>query len=211
MFVRNIGVVTFEAQNENHGKLMKYFYRKNGWHGLRKFNSFKDNGDGTVTLFLIRGYETIISAECLPLVLETSKVSISIKMSGIYATTRIKEKTTDLHRLFMREELAKYEGFEKETGMSIQVNHRNENPLDNRLSNLEVVTDRENYLKYQLNHAKGYYKTPSGKFEVKFRNKNVGTFETEAEARKAYVHAVKKEIKRLEEIRMNWLKSNGHL
>jgi hypothetical protein len=44
----------------------------------------------------------------------------------------------------MRDELAKYEGFTEETGLTIVVHHKDNNGSNNRRSNLEVVTQNEN-------------------------------------------------------------------
>lgn len=211
MFVENSGIIRFEPKNEGEQKLLDYIKRKNGWKLQRRFNSLKDNQDGTVTLFLKDNYETTISKHRLSEVIQTGKVTPLVSPFGLYVGLRYNGKSMPLQRFLMRMELAKYEGFEETTGMKIEVNHIDENPLNNTDNNLEVVTATENRLKCSLNNAKGFSKLSNGKLKVMVCDKHIGTFETESEARQAYVKAVKEEIKRYERIRHDFLKDNGRL
>lgn len=211
MFVRKNEIISFDPQNEQEVKLRNYFYSINGWHGKKRFNPIKDNHDGTVSLFLMEGVATTISKERLPEIREVGKLIPNEWRSGLYVNINIHGRPMSLHRFLMREEIEKYEGFTEETGIAIQVNHRDENPLNNTDENLEVVTINENLLKRGLNNAKGYFKTPNGKYIVTVAKKRIGTFETKEEARQAYEQAVKEELKRLEELRINWLKEKGRL
>ncbi|MGD6841245.1 HNH endonuclease [Bacillus infantis] len=211
MFVENSGIIRFEPKNEGEQKLLDYIKRKNGWHGGRRFNSIKDNYDGTVTLFLKDGYETMISKHRLSEVIQAGKVTPLSSPFGFYVGLNFNGKMMTLQRFLMRNELAKYEGFEETTGLKLQVNHIDEDTLNNEDENLEVVTEQENKLKNRLIHSKGYCKIPNGKLRVLVCRKHIGTFETESEARQAYVKVVKEEIKRYERIRHDFLKDNGRL
>lgn len=210
MFVEN-GIIRFEAKNEKEQWLLNHIKRRNGWAKQRRFNSFKDNQDGTVTLFLQDGYETKISKDRLSEVIKSGKVVGAKWRCEVYAQLEVNKNVFPLHRFLMRNELAKYEGFEEATGLKIQVNHIDENSLNNTDENLEVVTAAENRLKYSLNHSKGFAMLQNGKFKVLVCGKSIGVYETEEEARQAYVEAVKNELKRLEQIRIDFLKSNGRL
>lgn len=211
MFTDQNGIIRFEAKNESEKKLLKYIKRKNGWSLRRKFNTFKDNNDGTVTLFLEGGHTTDISKERISEVIGTGNVCRGTSRFNNYAMIFFEGNVTGLHRFLMRDELALYDGFFEETGMKIVVNHLDEVTSNNTDDNLEVVTNRENILKGYLNKNKGYTEVPNGKFVTKFQGKYVGTFDTKEEAHDAYAQVVKAELKRLGDIRINWLKSKGRL
>jgi hypothetical protein len=211
MFIEANGIIRFEARNEDERKLLKHIKRKNGWAVQRRFNSFKDNNDGTITLFLNDGHMTKISSSRLPEILESGKISVNKSNVKRYAQIKHDGGTINLHRFLVREELEKYDGFTEETGYRIEVNHIDENPFNNTDDNLEVVTINENQLKYRLNNAKGFTKNKCGKFSVFVCEKYRGQFGTEKEAREVYVQAVKAELKRLEELRINWLISKGRI
>ncbi|MCQ6277313.1 HNH endonuclease [Bacillus sp. V3B] len=213
MFIRENEIISLTPQNESEAKLLKYIKRKNGWNMNTQFNDYKINGDGTVTIDLINGLKTTLSYEDYQSI--NSKITItSLKnlAGGFYAQIAIEGKTMPLHRHIMRHELEKYEGFKEETGLSIVVNHIDEDSLNNTPENLEVVTQGENTLKSHLNHARGFSITPNGKFKTKLSMyKYIGTFDTKEEAREAYVNAVNAELERLEAIRINWLIKNGRI
>jgi hypothetical protein len=79
-------------------------------------------------------------------------------------------------------------------GMELVVDHINDNKLDNRLENLQVITHRENSFKTQENYSSKYkgvsFVKRNNKWVAKIRiNKkstHIGTFDTEKEASEAY-------------------------
>lgn len=207
MFLEANGNIRFETRNEIEGKLLNHIKRQNSWVKQRRFNDFRDNQDGTITLFIKSGHETLVSKDRLSGILRAGKVTVNRSKGGRYAQIN----ASPLSRFLLTNELSKYEGFTEETGMKLHVNHIDENKMNNTDDNLEVLTVQENNLKYGLNHARGYFKVPSGKFQVEVCGKYVGVFKTKEKAREAYLQAAKAELKRLEEFRINWLKSKGRL
>jgi|SRR5699024_2254399 len=206
MYIKEDGTVLFTPQNENHSKLLKYFKRRNEWALNRQFNDFKDNGDGTTTIF-VKDFEVLISSNRLSEIMKHGKVAIFHGRSKPYPNISHGNgisKKINLHRFLMRDELERYEGFEDETGIKIVVNHINGDTLDNTDENLEVITQNENRLKHSLHYSKGF-SNHRDKFIVSVSGRYVGLYDTEQEAKKAYKKAVQKEIKRLEKIRLKWL------
>lgn len=76
---------------------------------------------------------------------------------------------------------------------SIIIDHINRNKLDNRIDNLRIITQQENCWN---TNAKGYSKHPCGKYLVKickdYKQIHIGLFETEDEAKQAYLDAKEK-------------------
>jgi len=73
-----------------------------------------------------------------------------------------------------------------------QIDHINGNPSDNRINNLRHVTNQENH--FNETKAKGYHwdnKRKKWKSEITLNKKNIylGRFNTEIEARNAYLEA----------------------
>jgi hypothetical protein len=85
-------------------------------------------------------------------------------------------------------------------GLKLVIDHINDNPLDNRLENLQIVSNRFNSCKTQGRYSskyKGVSKTSNGKrwrAGLTINNKSIylGSFDCEVEAHKAYLNAVKK-------------------
>jgi hypothetical protein len=76
-------------------------------------------------------------------------------------------------------------------GHIIEVDHRNDNPLDNRLENLQLITQRQNTVKaMHRDLPTGVYKTPSNRYRsvicINSKYKSLGTFDTIEEASNAY-------------------------
>ena len=70
------------------------------------------------------------------------------------------------------------------------VDHINHNKLDNRKANIKLGTSQDNNLNNP--HAKGYSKhKKSGLWQAECRHKYLGLFNTESEARQAYLNARK--------------------
>ena len=75
----------------------------------------------------------------------------------------------------------------------LEIDHINRQRDDNRIENLRLVTRKENA--FNLKSSKGYYKA-HGKWRAQISIDNVSThigyYDTEAEARKAYLEAKEK-------------------
>ena len=76
------------------------------------------------------------------------------------------------------------------------IDHINSIKIDNRVENLQYITQSENIMKrtnIKGNPIKGAQKTPSGRFIVKIRinrkNTGLGTYDTEEEAMEIYIQA----------------------
>jgi hypothetical protein len=90
-----------------------------------------------------------------------------------YVVRRTSEGTVRLHRLVAN------------TPEGMFTDHKNHNRLDNRESNLRVVTQAENMSNYK--GAKGYaWDKSKQKWIVRYRHKFYGRYTTESEAKKAY-------------------------
>ena len=90
-----------------------------------------------------------------------------------YAVRRNKEGTVRLHRLVAS------------TPEGLFTDHKNHDRLDNRSSNLRVVTHAENMANYK--GAKGYsWDKSKNKWIVRYKNTFYGRYNTEDEAKQAY-------------------------
>ena len=103
-----------------------------------------------------------------------------------YAETTVDGKTTGMHRLVM------------DAKQGAVVDHINHNKLDNRKSNLRVVTVQANGLnrwgnKNNSSGHRGVYQLPNGKYfaQIKVNGKDfsLGTYSTKEEASTAYLEA----------------------
>ena len=87
-------------------------------------------------------------------------------------------------------------------GHEIVVDHINDNPLDNRLENLQLLTTRENSYKTQGKYASNYkgvskcYGWAKGKWRARVRDNGkeiiIGYFDKEEDAGKAYLDYIQK-------------------
>jgi hypothetical protein len=81
-------------------------------------------------------------------------------------------------------------------GMKIVVDHINKDTLDNRLCNLQLISNRENCTKDRTNKLglTGVRKTKSGKYSSHYRDGkkyiHLGTFDTPEEAYQMYLNAI---------------------
>jgi len=90
-----------------------------------------------------------------------------------YAVRRTAEGTIRLHRLVAN------------TPEGMFTDHKNHDKLDNRASNLRIVTHRENMSNYK--GARGYaWDKSKNKWIVRYRKTFYGRYDTEAEAKRAY-------------------------
>lgn len=86
----------------------------------------------------------------------------------------------------------------KPDGMNCVIDHKNDNPLDNRASNLQIVTSRFNSYKTQGKYSSKYkgvhFIVKTGRFQARITinglRKSLGVYECEYEASLAYENAV---------------------
>jgi hypothetical protein len=92
-------------------------------------------------------------------------------------------------------------------GMCLVVDHKDDNKTNNRVDNLQIVTNRFNSYKTQGKYSSKYkgvsWHKSSGKWavaiRVKGKSKHLGTFDCELEA----AHAYRKEVKNLTNCKIN--------
>jgi hypothetical protein len=100
-----------------------------------------------------------------------------------YFSIRIYNKIYKIHRLVAKYFIDNPNNFET-------VNHINGNKQDNRVENLEWVTQRQNVSHYHNSKFPGIFLRPSGRYgsQVYFNGKRIklGTFDTPEEASNAY-------------------------
>ena len=85
-------------------------------------------------------------------------------------------------------------------GHKLVVDHINDNQLDNRLENLQIITQRENTFKTQGNYSSKYKGVSKSKLDKKWRAliyingklKHLGTFTNEFDAHLAYQNKLNK-------------------
>jgi hypothetical protein len=107
-------------------------------------------------------------------------------------------KTRTVHQLVCEAFLG-----HKPNGMKLVVDHINDDKLDNRLENLQIITQRENAYKTQNKYSSKYKGVFLNKRTNKYEahiwserkvNKRIGQFNTEEEASEAYQSYLKKII-----------------
>jgi hypothetical protein len=82
-------------------------------------------------------------------------------------------------------------------GHDLVVDHIDENPLNNNLDNLQVISQAENVRKSAKNSSGCigvYQKKDSGKWYSQLNRKHLGYFNTKDEAIEAYDNALRKEV-----------------
>lgn len=99
-----------------------------------------------------------------------------------YLITKIGNKTFKVHRLIWLLE---------NDCLPIQIDHKDGDKTNNQISNLRDVDDTTN--QQNRKDVKGYYTTDNGRYRVDLyvggAKKYIGTFQTEQEAKDAYVAA----------------------
>ena len=78
-----------------------------------------------------------------------------------------------------------------DTSQNNFIDHKNTNPLDNRIENLRILTHQQNQWN---NNAKGYtWHKQKNKWQaqirINYKSKNLGLFDNEEDARQAYLKA----------------------
>jgi hypothetical protein len=118
--------------------------------------------------------------------------------AGVTLRNKGKRLTTEVHKLVALCFLShKY-------NKTHVVDHINNNKLDNRLDNLQIITHRENCVKDKKNGTSKYtgvYLTKSGKYAAVIRNNrkkiHLGSFMTEIEASIAYENYLKLNVAKM--------------
>jgi len=112
-----------------------------------------------------------------------------LSMSKGYRTTGINYKLYRFNRIV-------YQAFNpdwdiEDNSMDNQIDHIDRNPLNDDITNLRKVNHIQNMLNKDYGYVKGYYETPSGRFQSKIRvygkTKSCGVFDTKLEARSKYI------------------------
>lgn len=112
----------------------------------------------------------------------------------VVLTTKGKMKTKKIHRLVA-------EAFIENLTNAECINHKDRNPSNNNVENLEWVSKRENNCHYTRKGATSLYKGVSmcrqtnkyiSQIYINGKNKFIGRFKTEIEAHNAYLDAHKK-------------------
>ena len=112
------------------------------------FNRFEIDQNGSTAKIIAKGgHSTLIDLTDVEAVIRAGAWSCFItKDKRKYFQASVKGKVMKLHSFIMRDELAKYEGFTEETGLTLVVHHKDNDGSNNRRSNLEVITQNENKL-----------------------------------------------------------------
>jgi len=142
-------------------------------HGRRPQN----NGDGTVTIPLTKGYKTIIDAADLPKVQRHSWAAKTSPDAPPYAVSNIDGRITKMHQVLI------------DIPEGMVCDHIDGDSLNNRRSNLRVCTHQENNFNTKIRKGrrfKGVTMLPSGRYHVRVAGESIGTFDTEEEAAGAY-------------------------
>jgi len=122
------------------------------------------------------------------------KLSINSRMYLVVGLRKNKKtKTFKVHQLITMAFLN-----HKPCGQKLVVDHINEDKLDNRLSNLRLITHRENLSRYKnvsSKYAGVYFEKKSNKWRsrISINNKliSIGSFDCELKAAKAYQDKLK--------------------
>lgn len=104
-------------------------------------NDYRIEGD-VVYIALKPGIETIVDLADLEKIAQYAWYAVPNMMSGYYVSSRTENKTVYLHRAIM------------DAPKGRVVNHINHDTLDNRRSNLRIVTHQQND-----SHRNGHYNT----------------------------------------------------
>jgi hypothetical protein len=124
---------------------------------------------------------------------EEKELSQSIEKVGYRCVVLCKEGKMRTHRVHSLIAMAFFN--HQPCGYNILVDHINNNKLDNRLKNIQLVDCRTNSSKDRkvgLSGFRGVSKTKTGRYKSKIIDKkvtyNLGTFDTAEEAHNAYVN-----------------------
>ena len=95
-------------------------------------------------------------------------------------------------RLYLRHRLLAYAFLNLDIeNIKIYVDHIDGNKLNNNINNLRIVNHQQNC--FNRTNAKGYYIMPNNKYKAcigtNYKLKYLGTYDTEEEARQAYLQA----------------------
>lgn len=141
-----------------------------------------DNGDGTATITLTKGFVAIIDSEDIGKVAGFTWYASHSSGGVHYAKAHMRDGRNEyLHRLLL--------------GLpDAEIDHIDGNPLNNRRSNLRLATSSQNSANTRARAGrtlpKGVYLTKSGRFEAKIQIKGesifIGVYDSPEEAARAY-------------------------
>ena len=116
----------------------------------------------------------------------------TMNLNSGYNLIGVGQRENNNLKLYLRHRLLAYAFLNLDIENSkICIDHIDGNRLNNNINNLRIVNHQQNC--FNRTTAKGYYITPNNKFKVliglNFRTIYIGCYDTEEEARQAYLNA----------------------
>lgn len=157
------------------------------WHSVKEFGNYEVSNLGRV-----KGLNRLSYADMGSRLLKEKVLKPAVNGSG-YLRVRLYKNNIGSMKAVHKLVAVAFLGHEP-CGMKLVINHINFNRLDNRVENLEIVTQRENANRKHLKSSSKYtgvsWNKKSNKWEcsikVNGQCKHMGYFKDELEASKAY-------------------------